>query len=130
MAFLAIVVAPAIALHVRAGAPQMRAFAYITLYLTLLGRKALGPLGLVLRFAMRLPSLLMSQFGRKWSTYPLGLLWALTFHLVLHLLYHTLAFSTRAAKSLMDNGATIKQISPRRPFSNFLHRHSSSSGMV
>jgi len=42
----------------------------------------------------------------------------------------TLAFSTKAAKSLMDSGATIRRRSPRISFSNFLHRHSSSSGMV
>jgi len=70
VAFLATVVAPAIVLYARAGAPQMRASAYVTLYSTLLGRKTPRPLGLMVGSIIRSPPLLMSRLRPRCSTVP------------------------------------------------------------
>ena len=129
VAFLAIVITSAVTFHMRADSPQMRAPTLEALNSALLCRETPRPLVLVMRSVIRLPPLLMPRFGPRWSTYPLRLLWALTFYLIFHLLHHS-AFSTSAAKSLMENGATFRRISPLRPFSNFWHLHSSSSDKV
>jgi len=92
VAFLATIVAPTVALHTRAGVPQVRASTYITLYSALLGRETLRPLGLMVRSIIWPPPLLMPRFGPRWSTNPLwllGLLWALAFYLTFHILHHS-----------------------------------------
>ena len=129
MAFIATVVALAVTLHVWAHIPQMRASTYVTLHSVLLGRKAPRPLRLMVRSVIRLSPLLVPCLGPRWSTYPLRLLWALTFYFIFHL-FHNSGFLHQCAKSLMDNGATINRISPRRPFSNFWHLYSSLGGKV
>jgi len=91
VAFLATVVAPTVTLHTRASTPQMRSPTYIALHSTLLMRKTPRPLRLMVGPIIRSPPLLMPGLGPRWSADPLRwlwLLWALAFHLALHLLHH------------------------------------------
>jgi len=91
VAFLATIVAPAVTLHAWTTTPQVRASTNIALNSSLLRRKAPRPLRLMVGSIIWSPPLLMSGLGPTWSTNPLRrlwLLWALTFHLTLHLLHH------------------------------------------
>jgi len=91
VALLATVVASVVALHAWASAPQVRTSPNVALNSTLLWGKAPRPLRLMVGSIIRSPPLLMSGLGPRWSTDPLRqlwLLWALTFHLTLHLLHH------------------------------------------
>jgi len=91
VAFLATVVAPAVTLHAWTSTPQVRASTNVALNSALLWRKPPRPLRLMVGSIIWSPSLLMSRLGPRWSTDPLRrlwLLWALTFHLTLHLLHH------------------------------------------
>jgi len=89
VALLAIVVASAVTLHAWASTPQVGTSTYIALDPTLLRRKTLRPLRLMVRFVIWSPPLLMSGLGPRWSPYPLRLLRPLTFHLVIHLLHYS-----------------------------------------
>jgi len=91
VAFLAIVIAPTVTLHTRAGVSQVRASTYIALYSTLLRRETPRPLRLMVGSIIWPPPLLVPRSGPRWSTNPLWLLWllwTLTFHLPLHLLHN------------------------------------------
>jgi len=66
----------------------MRAPTYVALHATLLGRKTPRPLGLMGRFVIWSPPLIMSRLGPRWSTNPLRLLRSLTLYLILHLLHY------------------------------------------
>jgi len=89
--FLATVVAPTVTLYTRTSIPRVRSSTCVTLHSTLLRRKTPRPLRLMVWSIIRSTPLLMSGPGPRWSTYPLWrlwLLWALAFHLPLHLLHH------------------------------------------
>jgi len=91
VAFLATIVAPAVTLNAWTNTPQVRASTDVALNSALLWRKAPRPLRLMVGSIIRSPPLFMSGLGPRWSTDPLRrlwLLWALTFHLTLHLLHH------------------------------------------
>jgi len=91
VALLATVVAPAVTLPTWTSMPRVGSSTCITLHSTLLRRKTPRPLRLMVGPIVRSPPLLMTEPGPRWSTYPLRrlwLLWALTFHLTLHLLHH------------------------------------------
>jgi len=89
VAFLAIIVASAVALHVWAGTPQMWVPTNVALHSTLLGRKTPRPLRLMVRSVIWSPLLIMSGLGPRWSTNPLRLLRPLTLYLILHLLHYS-----------------------------------------
>jgi len=132
VAFLATVVAPAVTLYTWTSAPQVGYSTYVTLNSTLLRRKAPRPLRLMVGSIIWSPPLLMSGLGPRWSTNPLRrlwLLWALTFHLTFHLFHHP-GLLHQSGKILDGQGSHHQRMSPRSPFLNFLHRHSSSSGRV
>jgi len=59
VAFLATIVASAVAFHAQADIPQVGASTYVTLHSALLGRKAPRPLGLVVGPIIWSPPLLM-----------------------------------------------------------------------
>jgi len=91
VAFLATVVAPTVTLHMWTSVPQVGSSTCVTPNSALLRRKAPRPLRLMVGSIIRSPPLLMSGLGPRRSTDPLRrlwLLWALTFHLTLHLLHH------------------------------------------
>jgi len=91
VAFLATIITPTVTLHTWTSTPQVRASTNVALNSTLLRRKAPRPLRLMVRSVIWSPPLLMPRLGPRWSTDPLRwlwLLWALTFHLTLHLLHH------------------------------------------
>jgi len=69
------------------------------------------------------------DYGRDPDDPPTFCCWPCWDSTLAFILSITRVLSTIAAKSLMESGATISLISPRSPFSNFLHRHSSSSGI-
>ena len=92
VAFLATVVAPTITLPTWTRIPRVGSSTCVTPNSALLRRKAPRLLRLMVWSIIRSPPLLMSRPGPRWSTDPLRwlwLLWALTFHLTLHLLHHS-----------------------------------------
>jgi len=89
VSFIATIVAPAVTFYAWTSTAQVRASTDVALNSALLWRKAPRLLRLMVGSIIQSPLLLMPGLGPRRSTDPLRRLWALTFHLTLHLLHHS-----------------------------------------